>query len=233
MLKKIIYINLDKDIDRRDNMDLQLKKIYPLIPFSRFSAFDREYVNNNKSLIIPRVHGTYLQAVEDVFPRPGAIGCFLSHERIIEDIINLPDFSDDDVYMVLEDDCKISKAFPEYLSEILKYIKDLNFEWTVLKPVYRKFDETHLVNKYLYQTSLSKDLDHNYYFGAHMLVYNGHNIKKLSTELRKRKLKDFDYIINKEIEGVYAFKLAWPEMVWQDNLGGSNTTDNQPWSVNK
>jgi len=233
MIKHIYYINLEKDVGRRDQMEAQLKAIYPSTPFSRFPALDRIYVKENQDVISKRVEGTYLQLNSGDFPRPGAIGCYLSHEKIIEELQDPVNSSSDDIFMVLEDDCRISPSFPSYFSQMVSHLNKIDFQWTVLKPVCRKSVESHKVNDFLYKTSLSKELDHSYYFGTHMLFYNAKTINKLLLDLRSRKIKDIDYVLNKEIEGVFAFKLQWPEMVWQDNLGGSNTTDNQPWSAIK
>lgn len=230
MFKKIFYINLDKDINRAQFMTDQLTKLFPNIESHRFRAFDRDYVNSNSEVIKPKVQGSYLEFQNGKFPKPGAIGCYLSHLQVIKDIVNSCENSlgRDDYYLVLEDDCLL----PIDISDFLRAMLDSAiFDWTILKPCCRKFDDAHRFNDIFFKTNLSINLDYNYYFGTHMLIYRGSEIAAVIKQLETLRIMDIDYIINKLLTGVFAFELSSDTYIKQSNEGGSNTTDGEVWSA--
>ncbi len=229
MFKKIFYINLDKDVTRDQFMSAQLTRLFPNVESYRFRAFDREYVNSNAEVIKPRVQGGYLAFQNEKFPKPGAIGCYLSHLQLIKEIVNSDNsLGVDDYYLVLEDDCLLPNDISDFLQKVLDSAK---FQWAILKPCCRKWDESHRVQDGFFKTNLSINLDYNYYFGAHMLIYKGSEILSVIKCLESLRIMDIDYLINKLLPDVFAFELPSDSYIKQSNEGGSNTTDGEAWSA--
>jgi GR25 family glycosyltransferase involved in LPS biosynthesis len=222
-IKKIYYINLEKDNNRRLCIEKNIKSLLPLIPFERIEAISKLDIKNFENFTLKRLAKSWLP-VSGVYPKPGGIGCYLSHYEARLKISNeiKTSINDSDYYMVLEDDCIFGDDFLSLISDEGFY-KNIPLDAKILKPVSRKFDETHRVNEFFYDVSKSKELDYNYYFGTHMLIYRALNFQETCSELDQLPIFDIDWLINKKLEGIYAFGKESSSFVMQTNEGGSNT----------
>jgi hypothetical protein len=100
IFQKAFYINLDKRIDRRQNMEEQLKKIG--LEAERFPA------------ISPTECGQ--------FPSIGHRGCVLSHQAIIQKAYNEKLNEKLDNILIMEDDCQFDLEFNNELVNELTQI---------------------------------------------------------------------------------------------------------------
>ena len=111
---KTFLINLDKDSDRLNAADAQLKRLG--IAYERVSAINGRELN-------PRQLSKYVSRLRTLMTHgmmwsPGQIGCTLSHlflyRRMIEENIN--------VAMIIEDDVKFSVDFPKAMRRVNEFV---------------------------------------------------------------------------------------------------------------
>jgi len=127
MFTKILYINLDRRIDRNNNIQEQIKKINWTGDIERITAIDgrkliidnishligkRASEEANSSVIIKFAPGSYMTK--------GAIGCALSHREAWLNILN----GNHEKVLILEDDIHFDDNFNEKLIENLKDVPD-------------------------------------------------------------------------------------------------------------
>lgn len=227
IIKKIYYINLQKDENRRFDIEKNLKLILPTILCERIEAVNKLEIKNYENYTIERLAKSWLPE-NGVYPKPGGVGCWLSHYEARVKIANdiKTSCGDSDFYLVLEDDCIFGEEFINLITDKL-FLENIPTDARILKPVSRKFDDSHKVNEVFYDVSKSKDLDYNYYFGTHMLIYKASNFMETCSYLEKLPIFDIDWIINKRLNGVYAFGKESRSFVMQTNAGGSNTLENK------
>jgi GR25 family glycosyltransferase involved in LPS biosynthesis len=101
-------INLDKRSDRYDIFQKQFKKY----DFTRFSAIDGENLKYTSNI-------GHIFANNDYNFRKGIIGCALSHIQLLINLTN----SNNDYYMIFEDDVNITERFEKNINNVLKTIK--------------------------------------------------------------------------------------------------------------
>lgn len=116
MLYKTIFINLARNLERRDFMLKQLKELD--IPFERFEAVNGvEYVKS-----LTGGGNEYDEALLSKLNRPkmtpGEIGCALSHKRIYQKFLNDPLYKDTKYLLILEDDAELPKNFKLILDTV-------------------------------------------------------------------------------------------------------------------
>jgi len=225
-IKKIYYINLKKDTLRRAIIEECIALHFPNIPCERVEAVGKDDLIRFEDVFLNRLTKSW-KPIEGVYPKPGGIGCYLSHEICRKKImheINSTGSKFDEYFMVLEDDCIIGKDFVSLISD-QNFLSSIPSEAKVLKPVARKFDEAHKVNNFFYDVSKSKELDYNYYFGTHMLLYRSSSMGLTTLELNNLPVFDIDWLVNKKLNGVYAFGEESRSFVMQTNLNGSNTLE--------
>jgi len=125
MISKIYYINLDRRIDRKENMEKELKKINYKGPVERISAVDGRTLdlpNLSRSLITEegikdasdKTRGLYWVMTK------GAIGCALSHHNLANKIIE--EIKDNDYVLIVEDDIEFQ---PDFLNKVEEYTKEI------------------------------------------------------------------------------------------------------------
>lgn len=123
MFTKIMYINLERRMDRKKNIEEQLKLINYKGPVERINAIDARHLNipNLSDKLITRKginsalnknNGLY------TFLTKGAIGCALSHRIAWEKVIK----GNDEYVLILEDDIWFDKYFNKKLENIMKIV---------------------------------------------------------------------------------------------------------------
>ena len=148
----ILYINLDKSINRNNNINSVFEK-HKIIKFNRISAFDgilrqNEYIKSNLKIDNRDIH-------------PSEYGCLISHllcyKYFIENI-------KEDICLILEDDINFnySKYYYTYFSEYIRDIPD-DFDIIQLSVILRNSEYNDFINPCLYQNK--------YYFstGAYLI----------------------------------------------------------------
>jgi GR25 family glycosyltransferase involved in LPS biosynthesis len=104
---KIVYINLDERLDRRNMMEAKLKRHFDESEFSRFSA----HKGDDRPCLIKKAE----------------LGCFLSHQNVINNA------SDQAFTLILEDDIIFPAKFKNYLVPLLEVVSKFNpAEWDIL-----------------------------------------------------------------------------------------------------
>lgn len=105
-ISNVYVINLDEDKDRLDVMKQQIPKLGR--PFKRIRAI------KGKDLTPEELHNntTFLSKY---FSTPSMIGCFLSHKKAWQTMID----NNDEYAIVMEDDCEIIESFKQDLQNLL------------------------------------------------------------------------------------------------------------------
>jgi len=111
---KIVVINLDKSVDRMNNMSNQLKELN--LRYSRFSAVNGKELRNIDS------HTSLL--CQKLLCNKSMVGCALSHLQVLTDFLK----TKDDFICVMEDDLKISSMLPDFLSTIPMIFSNVQFD---------------------------------------------------------------------------------------------------------
>ncbi len=145
----IFVINLERDVDRRVYMEAELAKLnlsaefVPGVDGKALGAGELSVLNKSRSL---RVYGVEML--------PAEIGCYLSHYRLFQRMV------DDDVpyALILEDDLEFDLSFPEVVEVLLreqvepwKVIRLTTLREKVAQPQSPKFEGKqirHLVGPY-------------------------------------------------------------------------------------
>lgn len=128
MFKKIYYINLDHRLDRKENIEKQIKKMNFSGPVERISA---AYGKNLDLKLIPENLFTK-EAVDATTNKDlinntttmtkGGMGCSLSQKWIFEKVL----CGNEDYILILEDDITVPDNFSEELGKKLEKIKDFD-----------------------------------------------------------------------------------------------------------
>lgn len=130
MFSKILYINLDRRHDRKENVDAQLKIIRYNGPVDRISAVDAKQLDFS---IIPKTFvtsdgmktATSKETPVYTYLTKGGIGCALSHKRVFEQIL----YGKDEYVLILEDDIWFDKEFSEKLKKKLEKVPEYDILW--------------------------------------------------------------------------------------------------------
>lgn len=127
MFTKILYINLDRRVDRKTHVETQLSKINWTGKVERISAVDGRVLDlsiltclftqkalkeASNTVKIDFTHGQYMTR--------GAIGCALSHRKAWLNVVN----NEDEKVLILEDDIYFDDNFTNKLNKYLNNIID-------------------------------------------------------------------------------------------------------------
>jgi GR25 family glycosyltransferase involved in LPS biosynthesis len=110
---KTFVVNLDRRPDRWETFLAKNQKTLDFLEFKRYSAVDGLKLTTNKFL-----HRIF--EGNDYNMRTGIVGCALTHIKLYIDLV----YSEDDIYIIFEDDIEISKDFKKEFFYILKAIND-------------------------------------------------------------------------------------------------------------
>lgn len=156
------YINLDKSIARRMQMEEAIKNSKLKFPLQRFAAINgKDYEFPNKKLSF------------------GQWGCWLSHLSIIEHYSNI---NNNEPVLILEDDCE----FNEYLNIAIDLINNYKEDWDILylDATFVEVDDMFSINGILSTMNTSEpkiyDIDsRTTIYGTHGYILNPLKIKKI------------------------------------------------------
>lgn len=123
MFSKVIYINLDRRMDRKNNLINELDRINYNGRIERLSAIDAKKLNfdlmptnlftkESIKMATDKTEGLYSYMTK------GGIGCALSHKMVYEKILA----GDDEYVLILEDDIWFDDNFNIKLEQTLKKI---------------------------------------------------------------------------------------------------------------
>ena len=219
-LEKIYFINLDKDQARRKLLETRLGQHYPEIPYERFSAISAESFSRYLPFFQHRLRD-FLQPVDGIYPRPGTIGCFLSHYQLLKEIDTSWQASGppDACYLVLEDDCVFDASV---LPKVSQWIDEsIPSDWSLARhPRGRTFWRDR-ANKFFHHIHNARQLKWIYYWGAHFTIYRGSAIGKIVKQMEQGEIYCVDKWLRNNVSGAYGFRQHLN--IKTSNLGGSNT----------
>jgi len=117
ILNNVWIINLDKSIDRMKKIKINFDSLG--LKYNRFSAIygknvSEEYLNKNVSNICKYLLCNY-----------GLIGCAASHKALWKHLID----SDEEMYLIFEDDIEINTKTIEIISKLEEYINEYNIDY--------------------------------------------------------------------------------------------------------
>jgi len=119
LVDNVYVINMDKSKDRLATMEKQIPKLGR--PFTRISAIDG-------AALSPDDFDRYATRFCRYFCSKGMIGCFLSHRKAWQTIVD----NDDRYALVLEDDCYLRPDFQEELTVAMQELQLLDDQWDFL-----------------------------------------------------------------------------------------------------
>ena len=201
---KILILNLKKRDDRKRNMIKMLNE-YDIKNYYFYEAIDGKNLELNLEI-------KNLFNGNDFFNRKCVIGCALSHYNIWLDLIS---DEENDYYLILEDDVKLSYNFKKYFEKSQEYI-NCNDKVDFLYLGYTSFDNDNKdrTNEELNYTI--ENLDRNKYLGgffSYLITKNG--AIKMIDYINKNGIKHgIDYLvkINENID----LKVINPLIVFTD-----------------
>lgn len=112
----VFVINLPQCVDRKHNMEIQLKKLG--LPYKFIEAVDGKALSSEEKNTLcdfKKIYKRYHRMLSD-----GEIGCVLSHKKVYDYMIknNIPKA------IILEDDAILKNNFIDCYNELLNFDKD-------------------------------------------------------------------------------------------------------------
>jgi glycosyl transferase family 25 len=115
----IYVINLDRDVERMASLTGSLQAL--ALPFERISAVLGKEVPNWEQLVDAELYGARNRLP---MPRPGEVGCYLSHLKAMEEFLR----TDAPWCVILEDDVEVRPECVEVLAAL-----DAKDDWDLVK----------------------------------------------------------------------------------------------------
>jgi glycosyl transferase family 25 len=115
----IYVINLDRDVERMASLAGNLQAL--ALPFERISAVLGKEVPNWEQLVDAEL---YASRNREPMPRPGEVGCYLSHLKAMEEFLR----TDALWCVILEDDVEVRPECVEVLAAL-----DAKDDWDLVK----------------------------------------------------------------------------------------------------
>ena len=118
---KTYVLNLDKRPDRWNNFEKQNSSVLKFLNYERFSAVDGNKIQNTTQL--QRIFNN-----NDYNMKAGMVGCLMSHVKMYIELI----YSNYDIYCIFEDDIETVPNFQNKFLNVLKQLKDINWDLVYL-----------------------------------------------------------------------------------------------------
>jgi GR25 family glycosyltransferase involved in LPS biosynthesis len=209
-VRKIVYINTKKN-DERDmhmqevfgNITMNLMAAgqeakYNLPPVERFQAATREEIQHHKYDLKQYSSGKEHEYMSKYLPvtREVTTAIWLSHARALENLDQQSrkrklHSTDDDLYLILEDDTFLDNTFQNRLRQLIHNTPD---DFDMLKLGY--WGNRHCVdrvNKFIYQANgPSYSNDQLFYQGNSGYIVKRGSIKKILANLKSKDIMDID-----------------------------------------
>ena len=114
-------INLDTSVERLKFMKKQQPQLGTTTPFIRISAINGKHLTDEELQ-------KYTSKWFYQFGSRNSVGCFLSHRKVWQTIID----NNDTYALVMEDDCKLTKHFSKRLNKRMKELLKIDPDWEFL-----------------------------------------------------------------------------------------------------
>jgi GR25 family glycosyltransferase involved in LPS biosynthesis len=207
MLKEIFVINLEKDINRLENIKKNFNDYN--IKFSRFNGIygknlSKDEINLNTSLLC-----------RTLFCNKGIIGSGMSHFLLLKLIASKPD----GWYMICEDDINFDEKSLQYIQKILDFLKGRENEAIMVN--------LNSCNAYNYNNN-SKFLikSNSYICGISCYIISSEAAKKLSNYITEKKINRYiDIQMSFCNCGLNYYYTPFP-IVKDSTFGGFKTSNN-------
>jgi len=203
---KVYLINLENDTDKYQIMKSKLDKLN--IKFELFKAIDGNKLKNCKLL-----H----------FGNKGAVGCKMSHMKIIENA----KYNNYSKILILEDDLYFWKNFNERFNSLYKNLMDIDKNWKLIYfGASNRINKNHINFKQINQSVYN--IGSNFITGAYAIGYD----KSLYDTILKNRYdnRPYDDIIGNDIQkNNYIF---FPYLIYPNIKKESTTVDNNSQNQN-
>ena len=179
-----ILIHCDEHINRLELINKNVKNFnYPIEIFK--GIYNNESVKNKKELfnLIKKYNKDFIYPSGSCARTPGSIGCYLSHNLLIKNILNNYNKYSDYI-VILEDDVILNKKFYNDIFNIVNTIKNnnINFDVCYLNSIQKLNNKIVINEKNKIINNIYKiDPKINIFSTAAMLI-NKKNIKKIYNE---------------------------------------------------
>jgi len=187
----VYYINMDKDVDRRDFMERQIEKM-PNVHFTRITGFNGYAIVNKRNDIIKHDH-TFIEFVNKYDDMSKSeIGCTMSHLIAIKKAYK----NGDEIAMICEDDilfdtCTLIKPIAEMINEAPK-------NWEILQLSSFVPKEMHIQSKDHPHVDYVRNNGKNRHYNTACYLINRNGMETILKMTSSIHLDNF-FIINKKL----------------------------------
>lgn len=222
-IDEIIYINLDRDVERRNRLVALLGKYFPDKRVTRMSAVGAVDIFDSRHIGVWSDRCRYLHDRAGKFDKKfsGVIGCYLSHYYALQ-YVRDKYAGQDKFVLILEDDC----TFNDNIDSVFKsefFFENIPELFYSIRPIIRNYHERDRINDVFYESSINgryKYVDPTYYFSTILEVVNAKYINEFIGRIDAGYVHDFDGC-TVSIPHVLFFK--HDNSIGDDSLGGSRT----------
>jgi GR25 family glycosyltransferase involved in LPS biosynthesis len=216
-IDKIYYINLDKDLERRELVARRIERHFSGIPCQRIRGVPADEIDRHEAWFRGRL-AERARPVDGVYPLPGLIGCVLAHRAAMQAVH--AEFGQRDARcLVLEDDCVFDGTVPAFLKSLSE--DEIPADWRALLHTRGKRSRSDRVNPCFYDIHRARDRRWNWYWGTHFVVYRTNRVQEILDLLDRLEINSIDKWLRDNVEGLYSFTRRLH--IKQSNLGGSAT----------
>lgn len=129
-IQDIHYINMDKSVERRQNIENQLRAFAGSIPYTRWPGVNGHALTEDdyNRLEIPAWSRPKFTVENRQNIRKGEIGCYLSHLTLLQHLQGKK-VSSNAGHLILEDDIKID---PEFFPKAAEALRQVPSDWDIL-----------------------------------------------------------------------------------------------------
>jgi len=240
-IKKIFYINVEQDEERKEWMEKQLSRKMNPVAFERFGAVpvanltktDEERWDFSDAGIAP-----YLDDMKKA-DRQATKSVYYSHAKLLKHILNISDPKSDDIYMIMEDDVGLD---PFWHRKLTKAMATLPKDWDIARIVYwgaKRCQDKVPGTEDWYEArgpDMSEDGLTNMYAGNQAYLVRPKSLPDILEQLRAMPVMDFDGAVGSAHKeghnttasgddiswtwGIHTYNVQYP-LGWHKNLGSS------------
>jgi len=240
-IKKIFYINVEQDEERKEWMEKQLGRKMNPVPFERFAAVpvanltktDEEHWQFSDVGIAP-----YLDDMKKA-DRQATKSVYYSHASVLKHIKNISTPDSEDIYMIMEDDVGLD---PFWHRKLTKALATLPKDWDIARIVYwgaKRCQDKVPGTEEWYEArgpDMSEDGLTNMYAGNQAYLVRPKSLPDIMEQLRSMPVMDFDGAVGSAHKeghnttasgddiswtwGIHTYNIQYP-LGWHKNLGSS------------
>lgn len=202
IINKILFLNLDDDVKRREHMYQELNAMDPIIPFKRIPAVKPKNLNNRelidfdlvayKGCCVSYGRKSCPTTLANLEMQLRSCSCDFAHRRAYQEIAN----SADGLYLVVEDDVYFQPGWQQKFSEAYAQAPD---DWNILRlGFWGDSNEADRVNNGSWfrsdRYSGGDWPDFKGYFGAHAIVLTPQKAQNLLSAIQYEPLSYADNV---------------------------------------